>query len=176
MTAAFALESCARDEWMVTDLRLRRRSVKESTRNLLKTYAPSRAPSAIAPTAETFFAGREKVALELPASSRAAAPAALRRVSFSKLALCSPRPVNTKSRVVVPGILITSSALPVALISASRGRIFLESRAISPLSIEREFLPFLNESPTTKISSLMIPSVRWIVVISCSLVLTIKVY
>ena len=51
-------------------------------RNSSNAYAPRAAPSAIAATDATSVAGKAKVASLLPASARAAAPAARRRVSW----------------------------------------------------------------------------------------------
>ena len=125
----------------MTDFKLGLRSEIESTRNLLNTYEPNRTPSAIASRDEIFLAGSEIVALELPQRARAAAPAARLSTSSSSAGLCSPSPVKTSRRVVIPGTLITSSVFPVAPISAKIGSNFFVSSAISPLSITRFTLP-----------------------------------
>ena len=111
-----------------------------------------------------FFAGKENVALEWPASALAAAPAARRKFSSAKVGLLSPSPVKTNTLVARPGILITSSVFPVAPRSERVSNNFLLSSATSPLSITSAPCPFfddvLNERPTTRISSLMAPSER----------------
>ena len=127
-------------------------------RNSVNEYAPNAAPSATAATSVSVFAGREKVADAFPASARDAAPAARRRVSCEYCDDLFPRPVKTNKRTCVPGTLMTSSAFPVAPMSASWARTVFVSIAISPVSMARPPFELVEASPRTRTSSLTTPS------------------
>ena len=85
----------------------------------MKLYAPRAAPSETAAISVAFLAGSEKVTEGFPCNSRAALPAARLNVSWEYVADFEPRPVKTINLTIDPGIFITSSAFPVAPMSAN---------------------------------------------------------
>ena len=129
-------------------------------RNSSKAYAPSAAPSAIAATASILVAGSAKVASGVPDKERAALPAARRRVSCANSFCTAPNPVKTINFVFMPGILMISSALPVAPSSLRcASKVFVSTVKLPDSIFKADSLFGLNESPRTNTPLETTPSV-----------------
>ena len=121
------------------------RSPFDRSRNSSKEYDPRPAPSAIADKSFPSRAGSANVAALVPASARAALPAARRKTSGEYVFRYSPKPVKTMRPDFAPGTLMTSSGVPVAPRSATTLSNFLTSTLTLPDSITR--VPFAFALP-----------------------------